>query len=54
MKVGMLIKKPTANMIGMIVKIDKPNDYVTNIHWIHVLFQNGHVWGCWESECIAL
>ena len=55
MKVGTLIRKPTEfNMIGMVVKIDKPNEYMTNIHWIHVLFQNGKVWGCWSSECILL
>ena len=54
MKVGALIRKISTNMIGVVVKIDLPKDYETNIRWIHVLFQNGKVWGCWESECIIL
>jgi hypothetical protein len=54
MKVGTLIRKKSTNMVGVVVKIDKPNDYVTNIHWMQVLFQNGKVWGCWSSECVIL
>ena len=54
MKVGTLIRKISTNMAGIVVKIDEPSEYTTNIHWVYVLFQNGKVWGCWSSECVVL
>ncbi len=51
MKVGTLIRKKSTNMIGIVVEMEKTKH---GIHWAKVFFQNGKVWGCWESECVIL
>ena len=51
MKVGTLIRKPSAKMIGVVVEIINEGHCV---RWIRVLFQNGKIWGCWETECVIL